>query len=95
MLQRIGAVHITKGAVMKLDYLRHPKENTYFIVSVILSSIIHLCTFGMFFLFDVLLIPLYWCSEQLFRAHVFGDAVKITPRQFPELFAIIQTNLTN
>lgn len=75
-----------------MDY-RHPKEKSYYTLSMVFSILIHIASFGLVFVFALLCALPLWISEQFFKALVFGNAIKITEHQFPRLHGIIQKQI--
>lgn len=72
--------------------LIHKKENRYFVLALIFSVFIYLCLFiSIIFIFILpilILLPLF--AQAIMMASIRTNGVRITPRQFPEVFAIAQ-----
>ena len=71
---------------------KHPKEKDYFtlmvIVGIIYWFIILLCTFGIILLFIPFVYLAFLVAGSYFKAYVYGEAVKVSEKQFPGLYAI-------
>lgn len=75
---------------MDIKQFRHPKERSYFLIAAIISTILHICTLGLIFVFCLIFAIPLWISEQFFKALVFGNAIKINENQFPSIYKTIQ-----
>ncbi len=84
---------------------RHPQEKLYYAVCLVFSLIAYMSLIVVLYFISstvsvlVLLVTILtvalslWITEQFFKAFVFGNAVKITEFQFPEIYAIIQKQI--
>lgn len=84
---------------------RHPKEKLYYSVCLVFSLAAYVAVIIVLYYLaspvsvSVLLVTILtgalslWITEQFFKALVFGNAVKITELQFPEIHAIIQKQI--
>ncbi len=72
---------------------RHPKESTYFAICAIFSVLVYLGlligTVGTILLFLIPVVLMSWFYGMFFGASVLGNAVKITPRQYPAIKKLI------
>lgn len=72
--------------------LIHKKENRYFVFALIFSILVYLCLFisiiFMFLIPILILLPLF--AQAIMMASIRSNGVRITPRQFPEVFATFQ-----
>jgi len=75
---------------MDVKDFRHAKEKSYFAISSVFAVLIHICTLGIFYIIALIMAIPLWISQQIFKAQVFGHAVKVTEKQFPKIFEIIK-----
>lgn len=79
--------------MIQVDLIRHPREKDYFIVSVVLGVIIWffalLATLGIIIIYLGFAALTFWIMEKFFTALIFGDSVKISDRQYPEINNIV------
>jgi Zn-dependent protease with chaperone function len=72
--------------------LVHKKENRYFVLALIFSVLVYLGLFiSIIFIFIIpilILLPLF--AQAVMMANIRTNGVRITPRQFPEVFTIAQ-----
>jgi Zn-dependent protease with chaperone function len=72
--------------------LIHQKENRYFVLALIFSIFMYLSLFisiiGLFIIPVLLLLPLF--AQALMMANIRTNGVRISPGQFPEVFATVQ-----
>lgn len=73
--------------------IRHPKESAYFILAII-ASILAWSALAIFVIAIglMLAIPLAiigWLSSQMLRARLYGNAVRVGPAQYPEIYRIV------
>ena len=79
--------------VLSISELRHPKEETYFLVGALVGAIVWLLLLPVLLLFIWLVIPvviLLWIAEQFFRAELLGNSVKVSDEQYPEIYALVK-----
>lgn len=73
---------------------RHPKESLYFAICVVFSIIVYavllIATMGTIILLILPFMLLSWFYGLFFRAGIFGNAVRISQQQFPELDRMMQ-----
>lgn len=79
---------------MNASAYRHPKEKMYYSISLFISIFLHVLSLGSIFLFALVFALPVWISEQLFKAIVFGNAIKVSDKQFPKLNNIINRQIT-
>jgi Zn-dependent protease with chaperone function len=75
---------------MEAKDFRHAKERSYYTISSIFAVLLHICTLGIFYIITLIMAIPLWISQQLFKAQIFGHAVKVTEKQFPKIYKIIQ-----
>lgn len=80
--------------MLDIKALRHSKEKTYFTIAAAVGGLFWLSlllgTLGTILLVaPMVLIPM-WMTQQFFKAAVFGNAVKVGPRQYPQLHAMVE-----
>jgi len=79
---------------MSVNTLRHPKEKRYRILCMVIGGLLWaLALFGSAFTILGVLIPLaivLWISDRFFRAAIYGNAVRVSSEQYPQLNAIVQ-----
>lgn len=72
--------------------LIHKKENRYFVLALVFSVFMYLSLFisiiGLFIIPVLVLIPLF--AQALMMANIRTNGVRISPGQFPEVFATVQ-----
>lgn len=72
--------------------LIHKKENRYFVLALVFSIIMYLSLFisiiGLFIIPVLLLLPLF--AQALMMANIRTNGIRISPGQFPEVFATVQ-----
>lgn len=71
--------------------LIHKKESRYFVIALIFSVMVYLVLFvsiiGWFIIPVLFILPLV--AQGIMLAHIRTNAVRMTPRQFPEVFATV------
>lgn len=72
-----------------VNSLRHPKEETYFLILAIFSTIlwiilIPLAVIGFFISIPIVIAS--WLSALYFQAVIFGSSVRVSQDQYPELY---------
>ncbi|NIK75923.1 Zn-dependent protease with chaperone function [Paenibacillus castaneae] len=76
--------------------LIHEKENRYFVIALIFSIFVYFCLFiSVIFIVIIpvlMLLPLF--AQAIMMASIRTNGVRITPGQFPEVFAIFQEQCT-
>ena len=85
------ALHVTQSNIVSL--LRHPKEDTYFLVAAIAGGIVWLGLIWLVILFFWIAIPAIiglWLSEQFFKSRLLGNSIRISQGQYPDIYEIIQ-----
>lgn len=72
---------------------RHPNEESYFIVSAAVGGATWFAlvafTLGIGLVVALFLLGLLWVSGQIFRAQILGNALRVSPRQYPALHAML------
>lgn len=78
--------------------LRHPKEQGYFIVCAVLGGIfwvvLLVATIGTILLWLLFIALGLWIGQRLFKARVYGNAVKISDDQYGKLNEIVKQQCT-
>jgi Zn-dependent protease with chaperone function len=73
---------------------RHPNEQSYFIIAAVTGGLLWLSllvvTFGILLGVGLLLLGVFWALGKMFRAQILGNAVRVSPKQYPSLFALNQ-----
>lgn len=81
-------------APLNMTILRHGNEKAYFIISAIFGGLIWLLallsTMGLIVVWLLMIAFFLYVAEGFLRAQLFGNAVQVSPRQFPEIHAICQ-----
>jgi len=84
---------------MKLKSIIHPKEKTYFTILLLFGVIIWLVviavTLGSILLIGLLVLFFTWISSLYFKAEIYGDSVRVSPNQYPEVDAIVSLQSKN
>jgi Zn-dependent protease with chaperone function len=74
---------------------RHPKESTYYAICAVFSVIVYVAlligTMGMILVAVLPMLFVSWFYGLFFRAGIFGNAIRISERQFPELHQMLRT----
>lgn len=77
-----------------MNALRHPKESGYFLLAAVIGGglwlAILLGTFGLALLWLLFTGLSLWIVGQLYRAALFGNAVKVSERQYPQVHAMMR-----
>ncbi|MCD8445693.1 M48 family metallopeptidase [Tenacibaculum finnmarkense] len=90
--------------MIKIKTLIHEKEKTYLLIMKILGIILWLillfASMGTILIWGAFIAFGLWISGLYFKAVIYGDSVKVSPSQFPEIYDIIieqsnKLNLTN
>ena len=80
--------------MIDVNSLRHSKEQVYFgaaaVVGGIMWLILLLITVGTILLWAIPVAIIAWVSEQFFKAQMFGNSVKVSENQYPEIHNIVQ-----
>lgn len=80
--------------MIEISKFRHTKEKSYFMVAAIVGGLVWasliLGTLGLALLFlGMMAIPL-WMTQQFFKAAIYGNAVKVSDRQYADLHRMAQ-----
>ncbi len=79
--------------MLNINYLRHEKEKTYLvimkIVGVLMWLILLLSTFGLIILWALPIIFITWIFSIYFKAVIYGDSVRVTSKQYPQIHNIV------
>lgn len=79
---------------MNLSELRHGKEKLYRTIALVIGGLIWLGlvlgTVGTVLLFLIPIAISLFIAERVFQVGLFGDAVRVTEKQFPEIHAIVR-----
>jgi Zn-dependent protease with chaperone function/uncharacterized protein YgiM (DUF1202 family) len=76
---------------VSISTLRHPKESVYFTLGAIVGAFAWLLLIWLVILFIWFAVPILlalWIAERFFRAELFGNSVRVTNEQFPEILEI-------
>jgi Zn-dependent protease with chaperone function len=77
--------------MININSLRHRKERTYFFIMGIVSIICWIIPFvtliAIFVLIGMAII--LWLTGLYFKAVIYGDCVRVTPKQYPEIHKIV------
>ncbi len=80
--------------MIDINALRHPRERDYFILSAICGGFFWflgvLLTLGIILIYLGFVALALWIVEQLLKARLFGDAVKVSEAQYPRLNEIVE-----
>lgn len=90
--------------MINIDQIRHPKENTYFIIMAAISALVYLglliifilaiiasfgLTFIAFFIWLFFVAIGLWWGGQVYKAKLYGNSVHINQSQYKELHDIV------
>lgn len=79
--------------MIQIDSIRHPREKDYFIVAAVMGGLmwflVTLATFGLIIIYIGIGALTFWIMEKFFTAMLFGDSVKISEKQYPEINTIV------
>lgn len=80
--------------MIDVNKLRHPKEKFYFTVAAAVGGLVWLGlllgTMGMVLIFAAMAAVPLWIAQQFFKAEVYGNAVRVSERQYPELHKVVR-----
>ena len=80
--------------MIDVNSLRHPKEKAYLSAAAVVGGLVWLFLLPfMLFLFWWAIIPAaisLWIAGQFFKAELFGNSVKVSENQYPEIYNIVQ-----
>lgn len=80
--------------MIDVNSLRHPKEQTYFGAGAVVGGIIWLIilflSFGTILIWGFFLAFFLWIFGQFLEAQLFGNSVRVSEKQYPEIYNIIQ-----
>ena len=78
---------------MDIESLRHEKEKTYGTIMMVVGGlswlVIVLGTLGLALLYLACIALVVWLTSLYFKAIIYGDSVKVTAKQYPELHRIL------
>jgi Zn-dependent protease with chaperone function len=79
--------------MIDINSLRHEKEKTYLTIMQIVGGLIWLLllisTFGIIILWALLFALVLWLTGLYFKAVIYGDSVKVTAKQYPEIHKLV------
>lgn len=79
---------------MDISKLRHEKENMYLPIVLVIGGLVWagiiLGTLGMIFVFLIPLAIVLFIAERMMRAILFGNAVQVTEKQFPDIHNVVK-----
>jgi Zn-dependent protease with chaperone function len=80
--------------MLDINKFRHPKEKRYFMIAAIVGGLawasIILGTVGVALIGIAMLgVPL-WLAQQFFKAEIYGHAVRVSEKQYPDLNRMVQ-----
>lgn len=79
--------------MIDVSKLRHEKEKRYLlimqIVGVLLWTVLLFFTMGMIILWAIPVVFIFWIAGLFFKAAIYGESVKVTVRQFPEIYNLV------
>jgi len=80
--------------INNISVLRHPKERGYFTFGAIVGGLIWLilliATFGSVILLLIFVAIPLWISQQIFKAKMYGNAIKISDAQYEQINTIVK-----
>ena len=80
--------------MIDVNSLRHPKEKAYLTASAVVGGLVWLIlliiTFGLILFWLILAVISLWIAGQFFKAELFGNSVKVSENQYPEIYNIVQ-----
>lgn len=80
--------------MIDVDTMRHPKEQVYFGAAAVVGGIIWLIllviSVGTILIWAIPIAIIAWVSEQFFKAQIFGNSVRISESQYPEIYDLVQ-----
>ncbi|NOR47135.1 MAG: M48 family metalloprotease [Methanosarcinaceae archaeon] len=79
--------------MIDVNSLRHPKEKAYLSAAAVVGGLVWLILLPMLVLFWWVIIPSaisLWIAGQFFKAEIFGNSVKVSENQYPEIYNIVQ-----
>lgn len=78
--------------MINIDTLRHEKEKSYLLIMQIVGGlawlILLIATVGLILLYLIPLALILWLMGLYFKAVIYGDSVKVTAKQYPEVYKI-------
>ena len=79
--------------MIDINSLRHEKEKTYLTIMQIAGGLVWLVlligTVGIIILWALLFALVLWLTGLYFKAVIYGGSVKVTAKQYPEIYKII------
>ncbi len=82
--------------MIEIQNLRHEKEKLYLTISVIVGIILWLlilvATVGIILIYGLFIALGLWIAQKFFTAVIYGNAVRITESQYPEIYEIVKNN---
>jgi Zn-dependent protease with chaperone function len=76
---------------------RHPKENVYFLIAAVFSSLIWFIALPLLAMILLFLLPVLvavliikWMVQQSFKAKVFGNSIKVSDQQHKEIYDMVR-----
>lgn len=81
--------------MINIQNTRHEKEKFYFaicaVIGVILWALIVFGTVGMIIIFGLVMAIFLWITQQLFKAVIFGNSVRVSENQYPKIDEIVRS----
>lgn len=85
---------VGQGFLPGVSALRHPKESAYFALAAIAAGFAWLILIWIVILVGWIFVIgaaiALWLSGQFFRAQLLGNAVRVSERQFPEIYHLVK-----
>ncbi|MCK4937827.1 MAG: M48 family metallopeptidase [Methanosarcinales archaeon] len=80
--------------MINVNTLRHPKEQVYLgaaaVVGVLIWLILLVATLGTIIFWAIPVAISLWITGQFFKAQLFGNSVKVSENQYPEIYNIVK-----
>ncbi|HJH30827.1 MAG TPA: M48 family peptidase [Methanosarcinaceae archaeon] len=80
--------------MINVNTLRHPKEQVYFGAAAVAGGLVWLIlllmTFGTILIWAIPGAISLWITGQFFKAQLFGNSVKVSENQYPEIYNIVK-----
>jgi Zn-dependent protease with chaperone function len=79
--------------MLNINFLRHDKEKTYLTVMQIFGGLIWLVlilgTVGLILFYLLFIALIIWLTGIYFKAVIYGDSIRVTKKQYPEIHKIV------
>lgn len=80
--------------MIDVNTLRHPKEQVYLGAAAVVGGLVWLIllviTVGTILIWAIPAVIFLWIAGQFFKAELFGNSVKVSENQYPEIYNIVQ-----